>query len=126
NCNLSAYLAAGAACTAPCNNGLIPNNVVSPEMVKFLQMIPAPNYGSSGAVTNNFTAAGGDFFSNDDFDVRADYVISSKLRAFGRYSFADFRENGTPAFGAAVGGLGTNPSQFAGVMNDLNQGISSG
>lgn len=106
--------------------GVIPNTDVSPQMVNFLKMIPPPNYGPSGSVTNNFTASGVDSFDGDNFDVRADYVISSKLRMFTRYSFADFRENGTPAFGVDTGGLGTNPTEFAGVMKDRNQGISAG
>jgi outer membrane receptor protein involved in Fe transport len=125
-CNLQAYLNAGAACNAPCVGGMIPNNIVSPQMVNFLKMIPMPDYGASDAVTNNFTASGVDSFANDNFDIRADYAISSKLRTFTRYSFASFTENGSPALGAAVGGPGTNPFKFAGVMKDRNQGISSG
>lgn len=135
-CDLTAYVTAGAGCNLPCAEYYIPmdptphygipNNAVSPQMVYFLDMIPPPNYGSTTAVTNNFIASGGDFLSNDNFDTRADYVVSSKLHMFTRYSFASYRENGTPAFGAALGGLGANPAEFAGAMNDRNQGISSG
>lgn len=135
NCDLSQYEAAyDSACGTNCHlfnqptytDGLIPNSDLSPQMLNFLQMIPMPNYGAPGAVTNNFTASGVDAFGNDNFDLRSDYAVSSKLRLFARYSFADFRETGAPAFGAAAGGLGTNPSQFAGAVKDLNQGISAG
>ena len=95
-------------------------------MVNLLKLIPSPNYGGPTAVTNNFKASGVDSYDNENFDVRGDYVLSSKLRMFTRYSFADFRETGMPAFGAPVGGLGTNPSEFAGIMKDRNQGISAG
>lgn len=124
-CDLSAYTRAGAACTGPCANGMISNKLVSPQMVNFLRLVPLPNL-PGASVTNNFIASGVDSFGNDNFDLRADYVISTNVRLFTRYSFADFRENGTPAFGRAQGGLGTNPSQFAGTMKDRNQGISAG
>ncbi len=102
--------------------GIIPNTAVSPQMVSFLAMLPLP---TNDSITNNYTASGVDSFGNDNFDLRGDYVLSSKLRQFARYSFSDFRETGSPAFGSA-GGLGTNPSEFAGVMRDRNQGISAG
>jgi hypothetical protein len=128
-CDLSAYESAfdqanpGLTLFNPTYaGGIIPNTAVSPQMVNFLAMIALP---TSGSLTNNYTASGVDSFGNDDFDLRADYVLSSKLRAFARYSFSDFRETGSPALGAA-GGIGTNPSEFAGVMSDRNQGISSG
>jgi Carboxypeptidase regulatory-like domain/TonB dependent receptor len=131
-CDMTAYVTAGAPCNAPCaydSSDLqyeIPNSTVSPQMVNFLNMIPMPKGPSSGALTNNFLASGGNPYDGDTFDIRADYVMSSKMSMFTRYTVADYRENGTPAFGAAVGGLGADPSEFAGTMKDLNQGISTG
>jgi hypothetical protein len=129
SCDLSAYTAAGAPCNLTIQNvkyfcnGEIPNRYVSPQMVNFLKLIPLPNV---AGLTNNFSASGVDSFGADISDTRADYIISSKVRMFARYSFADFGEHGTPAFGPDVGGLGANPSLFAGVMKDLNQGVSAG
>jgi len=107
------------------STGMIPNGCVSPQMVAFLKKFPPPNVKDAG-LTNHFTGSGSNLFSNDNFDIRADYVVSSKLRMFTRYSFADFRENGSPAFSQAAGGLGTNQSKFAGTLNDRNQGIAAG
>src|SRR5262249_35103605 len=78
-CDLTEYFmnGQGAACTAPCSNGFILNSVVSPEMVKFLAMIPAPNVPDAG-VTNNFMASGVDHLRNDNFTIRADSVLSDR------------------------------------------------
>lgn len=132
-CDLTDYKNAGVPFSTAYSKARICNfvgqkncaGVISPQMLPFLKIIPTPNVLGAGII-NNFTASGVDFFRDDTFDIRLDYVLSSRLRMFNRYSFADFRENGTPAFGAAAGGLGTNPTQFAGAMKDRNQGISAG
>jgi Carboxypeptidase regulatory-like domain/TonB dependent receptor len=120
----------------PIVNGQIPNSLVTDQAVAILKLVPAPNHtptdsicGASGgaeAVCNNFLASGQEVFSADQFNVRTDYNASSVLRFFGRYSFGNFYDNGAPAFGTDAGGLGTNPSGFAGVARTRNQGISSG
>jgi outer membrane receptor protein involved in Fe transport len=122
-CDLSEYSRAGIEFKPNYPNGMLPNSSLSPQMLPFLEMVPLPNNGNG--VTNNFTASGEDTNINDNFNIRADYVASGKLKVFGRYSFANFKENGLPAFGAA-GGQGTNPFSFAGVVKDRNQGISAG
>jgi len=122
-CNLSEYLRAGIKFTPNYSSGMLPNSGLSPQMLPFLKMIPLPNNGNG--VSNNFNASGEDSYRNDSFNIRTDYVASGKLKIFGRYSFANFTENGSPAFGAA-GGIGTNPLSFAGVVKDRNQGISTG
>lgn len=130
SCDLSEYARAVAAAspgknlfTGTYSNGMLPNSSLSPQMLPFLKMIPLPNHGQG--VTNNFTASGEGSYRNDNFNIRLDYVATEKFKVFGRYSFANFKENGSPAFGAA-GGLGTNPNTFAGILRDRNQGISVG
>jgi Carboxypeptidase regulatory-like domain/TonB dependent receptor len=80
----------------------------------------------ANSVCNNYLVSGQNVFSADQFDVRSDYYASSRLRLFGRYSFGEFSETGAPAFGPQAGGLGINPSGFAGIALTRNQGISSG
>jgi outer membrane receptor protein involved in Fe transport len=122
NCDLSEY--SQAVKFAPnFPNGLLPNKSLSPEMLTFLNMIPLPNNGTG--LTNNFMESGSDSYHSDNFDIRADLVASAKLKVFGRYSFAEYNEHGSPAFGAA-GGTGTNPNEFAGRVRDRNQGIAAG
>ena len=106
NCDLTEYLQAGVQFGKGYTSGLLPNNQLSPEMLPFLEMIPLPNNGNG--LTNNFSESGVDRYHADDFNIRTDFVASSKLTVFGRYSYANYGENGSPAFGAA-GGFGTNP-----------------
>ena len=85
DCDLSAYTAAGAICAKTVctdGNGLIPNIAISPQMIKFLGMIPMPNFGPQGALTNNFIKSGVESLDSDSFDVRADYAALGRLRIF--------------------------------------------
>jgi outer membrane receptor protein involved in Fe transport len=123
----------------PCNE--IPNKTttgvsnVTDQAVALLNLLPTPTPNlptdpscslGGEAVCNNFLASGQEVFNANQFDVRTDYNASSNLRLFGRYSFGQFYDNGTPAFGPDGGGLGTNPSGFGGVARTRNQNISSG
>ena len=138
-CNLSDYSSfiKGSLTDASGNqfpNYEIPTSDVSPQAVAVLKLLNPPNYTSTATdpncpdpvVCDNYLASGQEVFSADQFDVRTDYNANSRFRLFGRYSFGQFYENGAPAFGPQAGGLGTNPSQFAGVARTRNQGISSG
>ena len=129
----------------PFSNYKIPNSGtpntddhVSPQAVALLALLPQPNHSpltsdtnctpASGqeAVCDNYVASGQNVFNNDQFDVRTDYNASSRVRLFGRYSFGNYYQKGAPAFGAAGGGEGTDPSTFAGIAQTRNQGISTG
>jgi hypothetical protein len=123
NCNLSEYLQGGVTFSPSYANGMLPNNILSPQMLAFLKTFPLPNNGNG--LTNNFTAAGVESYNADSSDVRADFVASARLSVFGRYSFAQYGDHGTPAFGVA-GGLGTNPEEFAGTVRNRIQGIGAG
>ncbi len=122
----------------PCNE--IPNtpsssvsNITS-QAAALLALLPMPNYTSTTtdpncsveAVCDNYLASGQEVFHADEFEVRMDYNASSRMRVFGRYSFGEFYDSGAAAFGQVAGGLGTNPSQFAGAAHTRNQGIASG
>src|SRR5262249_31715465 len=98
------------------------NLFVSPEMVSFLQMIPLPNH---AAITNNFSASGTESLNSDQFSLRFDFNPNPRLTIFSRYTSADFRQDGTPAFGV-VGGPGTNPDFFAGRGRTRNLNFSAG
>jgi hypothetical protein len=116
----------------PFPGNLIPNTRVSDQAVAIFSLLPPPNHTSPNPscgdpiVCDNYLASGQEVFNGDQFDVRTDYNASAALRIFGRYSFGDFRDKGMPAFGAVAGGIGTDPTGFAGVARTRNQGISSG
>lgn len=111
---------------------LIPNNAkggvitISPQAVSLMQFLPAPNFGGPHDITNNYLVSGAEGFNGDESDMRMDFNASSKLKVFGRYSFADFRQDGVAAFGLIAGGQGINPDEFAGTGRTRNQGLSTG
>jgi outer membrane receptor protein involved in Fe transport len=82
----------------------IPTGRLSQQALNLLKLIPLPNAtGTDNGTRNNYVAAGSEIFDNDTFDVRSDARLSAKLNLFGRYSFADYRRNGPPSFGAGGG-----------------------
>ncbi len=129
---------------SPFSNYQIPNNpnngnpdldhFVSSQAAALLAFLPMPNHASTmtdpscpdPVICDNYLASGQEVFRGDQFDVRTDYSASSRLRLFGRYSFGNFRDDGTPAFGTDAGGIGVNPSGFAGIAQTRNQGLSTG
>ena len=119
---------------SPSNVNPDPDHFVSSQAAALLQLLPLPTNPKliktdpscpDPVICDNYLASGQEVFRGDQFDVRMDYNVSSRLRLFGRYSFGDFYDNGAPAFPKA-GGTGTNPSGFAGLARTRNQGISSG
>ena len=123
-------------CNIP-NSGSSLDDHVSDQAVAVLSLLPLPNHTPSPndpncpsntgqIVCDNYLTSGQEVFNADQFDGRADYNASSRLRLFGRYSFGQFYDNGAPGFSAQAGGPGADPSGFAGVAKTRNQGISSG
>jgi hypothetical protein len=106
------------------DNNQIPNGKINPSAVKLLALLPAPNHGNR--IVNNFLASGARIIDADQFDTRVDYNASGKLKLLARYSFADFRDDSSGAFGKIAGGAGTNASGIAAIGRTRNQGISAG
>jgi len=106
-------------------NNQIPRSRVSSQAVALLNLLPGPNVSGAG-LAQNFIASGNELFNDDDFNIRIDYNSSEKLTLFGRYSFADFRQNAMGAFGAIAGGPGLSPDGFAGQSLARNQSIAGG
>lgn len=80
------------AATANCNDGSgncwrVPANLIDPVGQKVLNVSPDPNT-FSPTVDNNFVAAPVDRNHTNQFDIRGDHNFTSKLNAFGRYSYA--------------------------------------
>ena len=116
----------------PFPNNQIPNGQVSDSAVALLSFLPSPNYTSpsplcgDSAVCDNYLVSGVEILDGDQIDLRADYNLSSALRLFGRYSFGDYRDNGSPAFGTTSGGVGVNQTGLGGIVRTRDQGISAG
>jgi len=80
--------------TPDCNDGkgncwIIPQNLIDPIGSKVANVSPAPNTGLPGQLDNNFVNTPVTRTRTDQFDIRGDEVVSSRLTFFGRYSFSD-------------------------------------
>jgi hypothetical protein len=135
-CDLSQYLAVaqiydpttgnpdGTGRTAYANNQ-IPGSALSTPAINLLQLLPAPNHGAPGLLTNNYATSGTGSFHTNQFDVRVDDQLSQKLHLFGRYTFFNSSLNGGSVFGPAGGsGFGTNG--FAGTDTSQDHSLAAG
>jgi Carboxypeptidase regulatory-like domain/TonB dependent receptor len=134
-CNLHEYLDASnsgrgqvynPSSGMPFKNNEVPRSLLNEGAVNLLTLLPLPNTGAPGEIVNNFIASGARILDADQFDTRVDFNATEPLRILARYSLADFRDNGSPAFGRVAGGAGTNQAGFAGIAQTRNQGISAG
>ncbi len=90
-----------------------------------LKLLPDPNFGAAGLLSNNYAASGTGSFHTNQADVRIDDQFSDKLHLFGRYTFFNSTLDGASVFGNAGGsGFGTNG--FAGHDTSLDQSLASG
>src|SRR6266850_1281930 len=111
-------------------NNIIPANRLSPQPAALLSRIPLPNVTPLNPLDDNFFSSGNNTLDSNGFDVRSDFVASSKVNVFGRYSFQQFKRSGPGLFGVALGGhaLPSDPSvgDFAGNSSVRNQSIAAG
>lgn len=82
------------AATPDCNDGkgncwIIPGSLIDPIGQKVANVSPAPNTGAPGQLDNNYVSTPVTKNRTDQFDIRGDQVVSSRLSFFGRYSFSD-------------------------------------
>jgi len=112
---------------AGCNDGngncwRIPANLIDPVGRRIMDVAPDPNTFST-TLDNNFVGVPIDKNRTDQFDVRIDHALSSRLSLFGRYSFVDttlFRP--APRPGLAEGSF----NDTFGTADLRSQGIAGG
>lgn len=109
----------------PFGGNLIPSSRVSPQAINLLKLLPLPNTGAAGLTANNYVASGSGGFNTNQADGRADFQVSDKLHAFGRYTFFNSTLNGVPFFGGA-GGNGFGSGNFAGSDAAKDQSVAAG
>jgi hypothetical protein len=109
-------------------NNVIPTNRLSPQALKILALIPAPNaVDPNGSLwRNNFIGAGSNVFDANNWDTRWDWFASERQSLFGRYSYQQFSQTAPSAFGAAAGGPSLNGNRFSGTSEARNQSIAIG
>jgi len=115
---------------APFAGNIIPANRLSQQAQNLLKLIPLPNATPATVLGDNFFGSGNNTLDSNGFDVRSDFVATSKMNMFGRYSFQQFKRSGPGLFGVALGGhaLPSDPSvgDFAGDSNTRNQSLAVG
>ncbi len=98
------------------------------QALALLALFPGPT--NSTVLGNNYFASGNNTLDSNGFDVRSDFVATSKVNVFGRYSFQQFKRSGPGLFGVNLGGhaLPSDPSvgDFAGDSKVRNQSIAAG
>jgi len=115
----------GRAASAFANN-MIPNSMISPQARSLLALFPLPNAtGNSNGTTNNYVAGGAGPFTQNAFDTRIDWVATSTLNVFGRYSQSYFNISGQPGLGKA-GGVGFGLGGLAGSSIIHNYSLAIG
>jgi outer membrane receptor protein involved in Fe transport len=90
-------------------------NVIDPARqnaaaMKYLNVFPLPNYGTSATIENNYENVQNEIRDFDDFDARIDWAATRKDNLFGRYSY------GQDIFLKTVSVVGT-PSGYAAGSN---------
>jgi Carboxypeptidase regulatory-like domain len=102
----------------PFPGNILPAGMLNPAAVAYLNAFPAPNCNNSinancQFLTNNYTTNRNRITSFDDFDIRADYNMSSKDSAFVRYSYGNENLTTTSEFPALPAGFGSgsNPTK---------------
>jgi hypothetical protein len=114
--------------TTPYPNAIIPNSQLSPVALNLFKLLQpyAPNAtGSFGGLSNNYSGGGTGLFNSNQWDVRGDYTINSKVHVFGRFSrFTDLL-SGATIFGLA-GGSGLGLGGYGGTSKGANDSVALG
>ncbi len=119
-------LTAAAAAAEPVGPGGPVQSIASPAALNVLAVLPPPQLTS---LQNNFVGAGSGPFSQNSFDTRIDYAMSSTISIFGRFSLDYFKLSGTPLLGAAGGpgdGGGDSAPGLAGSSITHNYSLAVG
>lgn len=104
----------------------IPVNLLSPQALNLLKLLPLPNVAGVTGATPNYVSSGFGVLNNDSFDVRLDRYQSEKIHMFGRYSFMRYDQQNPGAFGFLAGGAAYSTTAFAGAASLRNQSLAYG
>lgn len=91
----------------PFAGNMIPSNRIDPAAAAMAALLPDPN---QSVFPNNYLAVGTYQLTRDNVDSKINYVPTSKLQIFGRYSISPTLIFDPPSLGAA-GGDATNGGQ---------------
>jgi hypothetical protein len=90
---------------APFPNNQIPASLISPLSAAVLNYFyPLPNYGTPGAIANNYETAFPTPITSNQGDMRVDRNITSKQTAFARLTYKVKETEGAPSGSVNLGG----------------------
>jgi hypothetical protein len=95
---------ANGAGRTPFPGNIIPANRISPIVQKLLAIVPAPNYGTPGAIANNYFVETPTINRLHKVDTKMDWYATSKLRLAGRFGFSPYNIVQATVFGPILGG----------------------
>jgi len=100
----------------PFANGIIPPSRIDPVAARILRDFPKPSNIAALPIPGLFLNTVTNTNRTDKFDLRGDYFVSDKLRAFARYSYSDltiFRPGPLPGYaeGSNNDGFGTTATK---------------
>jgi hypothetical protein len=73
-----------------------------------VNLLPVPNVPGAADASPNYAASGVNNYDTDQFDVRVDHYLTSKLNYFGRFSYSGVYVRSPGVFGL-YGGPEVNP-----------------
>jgi Carboxypeptidase regulatory-like domain len=103
-------LTAAAALAEPSGPGGPVKSIASLAAMNVLAALPVPQV---TGLQNNFVGSGSGPITQNSFDTRIDYAMSSSINVFGRFSLDYFKLSGTPLLNGKVGGPGNGGGDSA-------------
>lgn len=116
----------GAGKTAFSGN-IVPSSRISKAASILLTNLPTPNYGSAGALTNNYYGASSNVFTRSNYDTKITWVPNQTSTYFGHYSISPDTINDPQVFGSNPGGGtydGGQPGKATGTIQNIGLGMT--
>lgn len=82
---------------------MIPTSRLSSVNAKLDALVPGPNRGGTGALTNNYQGNTPNKYNLNLIDAKVDWNATSKLRVSGRLEIDPYRNTAVPLFGSKLG-----------------------
>ena len=114
----------------PYAGNIIPLNQLSPQALNLFKLLLAngkvPNtFTTNNGLSSNYSGTGTGIFNSNQWDVRGDTTLGSKVHVFGRFSRFTDTLSGASLFGPA-GGPGLGIAGFGGVSTGANDSFAGG
>jgi hypothetical protein len=102
--------------------GVIPPSLINTPAANLLALLPLPNVPGASGASPNYAATGVNNYNVNQFDIRVNQYVTSKLNYFGRFSYAGVYVLSPGVFGL-YGGPEVSPpgvNIYEGQANDLD------